>query len=67
MDENVRAIQNMLFERWSNGACLGYVIRAMESVDFNEQEISLVVAELKELFDFVSLDEADKHYCNSPY
>lgn len=67
MDENVKAIQNKLFERWSNGACLGYVIRAMENADFDENDISLVVTELKELFDFVSLDEADKNYCNSPY
>jgi len=49
MDENVKAIQNMLFERWSNGACLGYVIRAMENLDFDKHEIGLVVTELKEL------------------
>jgi len=67
MDENVKAIQNMLFEPWKNGACLGYVITALENLDYEPQKIQEVVCEMRELFDWISTDQADKHYCNSPY
>lgn len=67
MDENVKAIQDMLFEQWKNGACIGYAIKAMENLEFEQDEIQLVVSEFRELFDFLSIDEADAHYSNSSY
>jgi hypothetical protein len=64
MDEQLRAL---LCEPWANGACLGYVITAMETLDYKPKDIEAVVSELKWLFDFKSIDEADGHYRNSPY
>jgi hypothetical protein len=57
----------MLTERWSNNACRGYVIWAMENCGFKPDDIQQVVSELHYVFDMKSIDEADKHYCNSPY
>lgn len=57
----------MLTERWSNNACRGYVIWAMENCGFKPGDIQQVISELHYVFDMKSIDEADKHYCNSPY
>lgn len=67
MDGNEGALPNRMVERWKNGACLGYVIQAMENLDYEPNNIQLMVSEMRELFDFVSIDEADAHYCKSPY
>jgi len=57
----------LLFESWKNGACLGYVIAALENLDYEPQAIQQVVCEMKELFDWTSVDEADERYRESPY
>ena len=57
----------MLSEPWSNGACRGYVIMAMENCGFSDKDIRYVMAELYELFDFKTLEEAETHYQKSPY
>lgn len=57
----------MLAERWSNNACRGYVIYAMENCGFSPDIIKRVVGELHYVFDIKTLDEADRHYCDSPY
>lgn len=57
----------MLTERWSNNACRGYVIYAMENCGFSPSDIKRVVEELHYVFDIKTLDEADRHYCDSPY
>lgn len=57
----------MLSEPWSNGACRGYVIMAMENCGFSVKDIRHVMAELYELFDFKTLEEAETHYQKSPY
>jgi len=62
-----KELQALLFEQWKNGACLGYVINALENLDYEPQKIQEVVCEMRELFDWISTDQADKHYCNSPY
>ena len=41
----------MLSQPWSNNACRGYVIYAMENCGFSPQDIRRVVAELYEVFD----------------
>ena len=40
---------------------------ALENLDYEPQKIQQVVCEMRELFDWISTDQADKHYCNSPY
>ena len=57
----------ILTERWSNNACLGYVIWAMENCNFKPEDIKRVVRELHWVFDMKSIEEADEHYCQSPY
>lgn len=44
----------LLSEPWSNGACRGYVIYAMENCGFKPADIK-------------TLQEAEEHYQNSPY
>ena len=57
----------MLAEPWSNNACRGYVIYAMENCGFSPEDIRRVVGELHYVFDFKTLDEAQHHYENGPY
>jgi len=62
-----KEIQALLYEQWSNGACRGYVIWAMENCDFSPDDIKRVVSELHYVFDIHSLEEAEQHYQHSPY
>lgn len=62
-----KGLQALLYEQWSNGACRGYVIWAMENCDFSPDDIKRVVSELHYVFDIHSLEEAEQHYQNSPY
>ena len=62
-----KEIQALLYEQWSNGACRGYVIWAMENCDFSPDDIKRVVSELHYVFDIHSLEEAEQHYQPSPY
>ena len=57
----------LLTQPWSNNACRGYVIYAMENCGFSPTDIRRVVAELHEAFDFYGLEEAQQHFENSPY
>ena len=52
---------------WSNGACRGYVIYAMEACGFPKKDIQRVVSELHYVFDMRGVEEAEEHYQNSPY
>lgn len=62
-----KELQALLFQQWSNGACRGYAIWAMENCGFSSDDIQRVVSELHYVFDFKAIDEADEHYRNSPY
>ena len=57
----------MLSQPWGNNACRGYVIYAMENCGFSPNDIRRVVAELYEVFDIRSLEEAQQHFEESPY
>ena len=57
----------MLSQPWSNNACRGYVIYAMENCGFSPNDIRRVVAELYEVFDIRSLEEAQQHFEESSY
>lgn len=52
---------------WNNNACRGYVIYAMENCDFKCEDIKRVVKELHWVFDVKTIEEAEEHYCGSPY
>ncbi len=60
-------ITAMLAQQWSNNACCGYVVMAMENCGFSEKDITQVVSKLHELFDSETLEDVKTHYSNSPY
>ena len=45
----------LLSQPWSNDACRGYVIAAMERCGFKPSDIEQVMVELYELFDYTTL------------
>ena len=57
----------LIAQPWSNGACRGYVIYAMEDCGFSPEDIRRVVGELHDVFDMRGLEDAEAHYQNSPY
>lgn len=67
MEKTFKEIQDMAADVWSNDACRGYVIWAMENCDFKPEEIKQVITELYEVFDFKTVEEAASHYCESSY
>ena len=50
------ALSAMMAEPWSNNACRGYVIYAMENCGFSSEDIRRVVGELHYIFDFKTLE-----------
>ena len=55
---------SILIEPWTNAACLGYTIAALENLDYKHDQIEQITAEMRELFDWVSVDEAKAYYCD---
>lgn len=56
----------MLTERWSNNACRGYVIWAMENCDFKPKDIKRVVRELHWVFDIKPLKKRTSTIARAP-
>ena len=54
-------------DEWSNDACRGYVIMAMENCGFSKKDIRRVVGQLYEVFDLNSVEDAKEKYHSSPY
>lgn len=57
----------LLSQPWSEGACRGYTILALERCGYRPADISRVMAELYEVFDFTTPQEAQAHYEHSGY
>ena len=63
-----RCLRNgILPDEWSNDACRGYVIMAMEDCGFSKKDIRRVVGQLYEVFDLNSVEDAKEKYHSSPY
>lgn len=54
-------------DEWSNDACRGYVIMAMEDCGFSKKDIRRVVGQFYEVFDLNSVEDAKEKYHSSPY
>lgn len=54
-------------DQWSNNACLGYIVAALERKGWSEEEIKEVVRAVYTEFDFKTIDEARNIYNKSPY
>lgn len=57
----------LLSQPWNEGACRGYVIAAMKRCGFKPADIDRMMRELHEVFDFLSLNEAQALYERSAY
>jgi len=57
----------LLSQPWSDGACRGYVILALERCGCRPAAIERVMAELHEVFGYTTLEEAQAHYEHSGY
>ena len=60
-------LEALLSQPWSEGACRGYVIAAMERCGFKPADIDRMMQELHEVFDSLTLDEAQRLYERSTY
>lgn len=47
---------------WSNDACMGYCIRAMENAGFDEEHIRSAVRGMHQAFDELTKEEAEEVY-----
>ena len=57
----------LLSQPWGEGACRGYTILALERCGYRPTDISRVMAELHEVLDFITPQEAQAHYERSSY
>lgn len=57
----------LLSQQWSEGACRGYIILTLERCGYRPAAIARAMAELHEVLDFTTPQEAHAHYERSPY
>lgn len=67
MKKTYPSIPGLEPDAWSNDACRGYVIMAMQDCGFSRKEIRRVVIQLYEVFDFNTLEQAKQKYLSSNY
>jgi len=60
MTENEHEALAGLNEPWSNAACMGYCLMAMQQAGVPEPMQKKILASLEEKFDFYSLEDAEK-------
>ena len=61
---SMKGANKTMGEEWSNNACRGYVIKAMENCGFKSKDIRQVLTELYKVFDFCAVEEAAHYYEN---
>ena len=54
-------------DEWSNDACRGYTIMAMQECGFSSKDIQRVLTQLYEVFDFHTLEQAKQKYYSGNY
>lgn len=67
MGNTYQSIPGLEPNMWSNDACRGYVIMAMQDCGFSHKDIRCVVRQLYEVFDFHTISEAEQKYNISDY
>ena len=67
MGNTYQSISGLEPDMWSNDACRGYVIMAMEDCGFSKKDIRRVVGQLYEVFDLNSVEDAKQKFHSSPY
>lgn len=66
VDPNVEDLR-YLDGPWSNAACRGYTLMAMQRTGLDNESIRKVMRELTECFDDTAVKEAEQHYFNSSF
>ena len=51
-------------DQWSNAACMGYVIKACQRLDYSIEEISNLFKMLNTIFSNFTVEEAAEEYRN---
>jgi len=54
-------------EPWKDSACLGYVVFALDLLGYEPEKIAQVVIELEELFDLMTVEDANEAYIESGF
>ena len=67
MEKTVGMMPGMEQDEWSNDACRGYVIMAMEDCGFSKKDIRRIVGQLYEVFDLNSVQDAKEKFYSSSY
>lgn len=67
MGKTLEMIPGFEPDEWSNDACRGYVIMAMEDCGFPKKEIQRVLGQLYYVFDFHTIQQAKQKYHSSSY
>ena len=67
MKKTYPSIPGLEPDAWSNDACRGYVIMAMQDCGFAHEDIRRVVRQLREVFDFYTINEAEQKYYHGDY
>ena len=49
-------------ENWSNSACLGYMLKALEACEYGKEEIRRILATTCECFDTITVAEAEEYF-----
>lgn len=49
---------------WTNDACCGYCVAALESAGFQREEIIKIMVSLAQAFDVYSVEEAEQKWLN---
>lgn len=66
-DEKAFAFLSVDTEIWSNDACLGYVIKALQQLNYSDTDIEKIVNGIKDGFDWLSVDKAAEVYRKSQF
>ena len=67
MKKTYPSIPGLEPDAWSNDACRGYAIMAMQDCGFSHEDIRRVVRQLYEVFDFHTINEAEQKYYHGGY
>ena len=67
MKKTYLSIPGLEPDAWSNDACRGYVIMAMQYCGFSHEDIHRVVRQLYEVFDIHTINQAEQKYYYGDY
>ena len=67
MKKTYPSIPGLEPDAWSNDACRGYIIMAMQDCGFSHKEVMSVLTQLYEVFDLNTLEQAKQKHLSGDY